>query len=155
MKDYKGGVVNFKLCEIGITYTPKKFKVSELPKATQSSDCDAYLRCVYPSLNHCEYFYIMCMNNDNRILGCSQISKGGMTGTVIDVRIILQTALKSNATCIILSHNHPSGNLIPSSHDKDMTRKIKEAGTQLDIKVLDHIILTPDSYFSFADEGLI
>jgi len=154
MKD-DTGVTNFVLCEIGITYTPKKFKVSELPKAVVSSDCVAYLREAFPDLGYREYFYIVCLNNNNRILGYTQISKGGISGTVVDVRIIMQTALKSNASCIILAHNHPSGNLMPSEADKEMTRKIKQAGTYLDIKVLDHVILTPESYFSFADEGLI
>jgi DNA repair protein RadC len=89
------------------------------------------------------------------VLGYCQISAGGLNGTVADVRIIMQTALKSNACSIILSHNHPSGNLVPSEADKDLTKKIREAGKFLDIPALDHLIITSESYFSFADEGLM
>ena len=89
------------------------------------------------------------------MLGYSLISMGGLSGTVVDVRIIMQTALKANACSIILSHNHPSGNLTPSSQDRDINNKIKEAGRFLDIPVLDHLILTPEAFLSFADEGLM
>jgi DNA repair protein RadC len=89
------------------------------------------------------------------VLGYCQISSGGLSGTVADVRIIMQAALKSNACSIILSHNHPSGNLIPSEADKDLTKKIREAGKFLDIPALDHLIITSETYFSFADEGLM
>jgi DNA repair protein RadC len=88
-------------------------------------------------------------------LGYCQISAGGLNGTVADVRTIMQTALKSNICSILISHNHPSGNLVPSEANKDLTRKIKEAGKVLDIAVLDHLILTSEAYFSFADEGLM
>ena len=83
------------------------------------------------------------------------ISQGGLSGTIIDVRIILKMALEKLACSIILCHNHPSGNLIPSQADKDITNKIKEAGKFMDIPVLDHLIIGNDAYFSFADEGLI
>jgi DNA repair protein RadC len=87
-------------------------------------------------------------------LGYCQISAGGLCGTIADVRVIMQTALKACSNSIIISHNHPSGNLTPSEADKDLTRKIREAGKVLDIAVLDHLIITSESYFSFADEGL-
>ena len=142
------------LAEIEIIYKPK-FKASELPKVVTSADAHGYLKDVFPSLDYREYFYILCLNRNNKVLGYCQISVGGLAGTVADVRIIMQTALKSNACSIILSHNHPSGNLQPSEADKDLTRKIKEAGKVLDIPVLDHLILTSETYLSFADEGLI
>jgi DNA repair protein RadC len=100
-----------------------------------------------------EEFKIILLNRANRVLGICPISTGGITGTVADPRIILATAIKANAVSIILSHNHPSGNLTPSSSDIALTQKIKEASRYLDLQVLDHIILTKDCYYSFADEG--
>ncbi|MAW94338.1 MULTISPECIES: RadC family protein [unclassified Leeuwenhoekiella] len=103
-----------------------------------------------------ECFKIVLLNNSNQIKGVFQVSQGGITGTVVDVRLIFAVALKSLAVGMILTHNHPSGTLKPSEADKSITRKIKSAGEFLDIKVLDHIILTPTGqYFSFADEGLL
>ena len=145
---------NSTLAEIEISYKPK-YKASELPKVVTSADAYGCLKDVFPSLDYREYFYILCLNRNNKILGYCQISSGGLSGTVADVRIIMQTALKSNACSIILSHNHPSGNLIPSEADKDLTKKIREAGKFLDIPALDHLIITSESYFSFADEGLM
>ncbi len=95
------------------------------------------------------------LNRQNQVLGCHQISKGGMTGTVVDVRVVFQVALKSCATSIILGHNHPSGNLDPSDADKKITRQLSEAGKMLEIPVIDHLILTSDSFFSMADEGYL
>ena len=146
--------MNSTLAEIEISYKPK-YKASELPKVVTSADAYRCLKDVFPSLDYKEYFYILCLNRNNKVLRYCQISSGGLSGTVADVRIIMQTALKSNACSIILSHNHPSGNLIPSEADKDLTKKIREAGKFLDIPALDHLILTSESYFSFADEGLM
>lgn len=145
---------NSTLAEIEISYKPR-YKASELPKVVTSADAYACLKDVFPSLDYREYFYILCLNRNNKVLGYCQISSGGLSGTVADVRIIMQAALKSNACSIILSHNHPSGNLIPSEADKDLTKKIREAGKFLDIPALDHLIITSESYFSFADEGLM
>ena len=145
---------NSTLAEIEISYKPK-YKASELPKVITSGDAYECLKDVFPSLDYREYFYILCLNRNNKVLGYCQISAGGLCGTVADVRMIMQTALKSSATSILLSHNHPSGNLLPSEADKELTKKIKEAGKVLDIAVLDHLILTSEKYFSFADEGLM
>ncbi len=145
---------NSTLAEIEISYKPR-YKASELPKVVTSGDAYACLKDVFPSLDYREYFYILCLNRNNKVLGYCQISIGGLAGTLADVRIIMQAALKSNACSIILSHNHPSGNLVPSEADKDLTKKIREAGKLLDIPVLDHLIVTSESYFSFADEGLM
>jgi DNA repair protein RadC len=141
------------LAEIEISYKPK-YKVSELPKVVTSADAYGVLKEVFPSLDYREYFYILCLNRNNKVLGYCQISAGGLCGTIADVRMIMQTALKSNSCSVILSHSHPSGNLQPSEADKDLTKKICEAGKVLDIAVLDHLIITSESYFSFADEGL-
>ena len=144
---------NSNLAEIEIIYRPK-IKASELSKVITSADAYDVLKDVFPSLDYREYFYILCLNRNNKVLGYCQISAGGLTGTMADVRMIMQTALKSNSCSVILSHSHPSGNLVPSEADKDLTKKIREAGKVLDIAVLDHLIITSESYFSFADEGL-
>lgn len=98
---------------------------------------------------------ILLLNRANNVLGIYALSKGGLCSSVVDVRIILSIALKALASSIILIHNHPSGNLKPSKSDLDITKKLKSACELLDIVLLDHLIVTKDSYFSFADDGLI
>ena len=109
------------------------------------------------SIEHKESFKMLLLNRANKVLGITTISEGGLSGTVTDVRLIYQYAIKGNASEIIIAHNHPSGNSNPSESDQKITQKIKEAGNLLDIQLLDHIILTPESeiYISFADEGQI
>jgi DNA repair protein RadC len=102
-----------------------------------------------------EVFAIVLLNRANRIIHFEIVSEGGITGTVADPRIILKRALENNATGIILCHNHPSGNLKPSQADEMLTRKIKNAAAFLDILVTDHIIVSHEGYFSFADEGML
>jgi DNA repair protein RadC len=102
-----------------------------------------------------EEFWILLMNRANEILRPVQISAGGVSGTVADPKIIFKQALEYLASSMILFHNHPSGNLIPSQADKDLTRKLKDAGRLLDIPVLDHLIFTDKAYYSFADEGIL
>ena len=129
---------------------------SERVKILSSETSYSYLKPFYSEcMEHHEESYVMFLNRANKALGVSLISKGGMSETVMDVKIILQTALKVHASGIILSHNHPSGNLHPSEPDKKITTKINEACKVLDLHLLDHIILTEESYYSFADEGLI
>lgn len=102
-----------------------------------------------------EEFWIIYLNNSNKVLQKNQLSKGGITGTLVDVRLALKTALETGAVGLILAHNHPSGTLKPSEADKQITQKLKNAGESLDIKVLDHLIITENAYFSFADEGIL
>lgn len=103
-----------------------------------------------------EEFHALYLNRANRVLSHKKLSQGGFVGTVIDVRMILKKALEAKATCIILCHNHPSGNIQPSEGDKKVTNKISEAANIMDIQVLDHIIISSEgNYYSFADEGLI
>ena len=102
-----------------------------------------------------EEFWILYLNNSNKVLQKNQLSKGGITGTLVDVRLVLKNAIELAATGIILVHNHPSGTLKPSEADKQLTQKLKSAGESLDIKVLDHVIITEKSYFSFADDNLL
>jgi len=96
------------------------------------------------------------MNRSNAVLGILEVSKGGISGTVTDVRVVYQAAIKGNASGIICAHNHPSGNLNPSESDTRLTQKLKDAGTLMDIQLLDHLILTADdNYYSYADNGLL
>lgn len=100
-----------------------------------------------------EEFWILLLNRSNRIIGKSKISQGGVAGTVIDTKLIMKKAIENLASSIILCHNHPSGNLNPSGSDIEITDKIKTAANYLDMKLLDHIIVTDHSYYSFLDEG--
>ncbi len=106
------------------------------------------------TIGYKETFKVLLLNNANKIIGYTTISDGGLTSTIVDVRMILQTALVSNATSIILTHNHPSGNLKPSGQDDSLTKKIKSACELMDIQLLDHIIVTPyGSFYSYCNEG--
>jgi len=131
----------------------KSEEVVELQKITSSKAVYEVMQPIIGELPH-EEFWVLFLNNSNKILFKTQLSKGGLTGTVVDTRIVFKIALEQNATSIILSHNHPSGKLQPSEADIQITKKIKSAGQQLDIPVLDHIIITERGYYSFADEGI-
>lgn len=119
-----------------------------------SKDLANYLKARFQYLKH-EIFAVVYMNKANKINHCEIISEGGITGTVADPRVILKKALENDAVNIVLCHNHPSGNLKPSRQDEELTQKIKEAARYLDIKVLDHIIVSEEGYYSFADEGIM
>lgn len=123
-------------------------------KITSSASAFELLQPILGDLPH-EEFWIIYMNNSNKVIQKSQLSKGGITGTLVDVRLVLKTALEVGATGLLLAHNHPSGTLKPSTADKQITEKLKIAALSLDIKVLDHIIITETTYFSFADEGIM
>lgn len=126
----------------------------DVVKITTSADAFALLLPVFADLNH-EEFWILILNQANYVIGKQLISKGGMAGTVADPKIIFKTALEHNAAYVILSHNHPSGNLKPSQQDVAITRKLVEAGKMLDLYVLDHLIVTNKLFYSFGDDGLI
>ncbi|MCM5661751.1 RadC family protein [Galbibacter mesophilus] len=128
--------------------TPDKFKIRS------SKDVFELMQPRIGELPH-EEFWIIYLNNSNAVLQTLQLSKGGITGTLVDVRLVLKQALELNATAMILAHNHPSGTLKASEADKDITQKIKNAAGSMDIKLLDHLIVTEKTYFSFADEGLL
>ncbi|MCO7186086.1 JAB domain-containing protein [Tenacibaculum sp. XPcli2-G] len=102
-----------------------------------------------------EEFKVLLLNRNNQVLGIYPLSKGGTTSSIVDVKLLFSVALKSNTHGIILAHNHPSGNLNPSNPDKSITTKIINASKLLDVKILDHIIVTKDDYYSFADNGLM
>jgi DNA repair protein RadC len=135
----------------------RRRKVSEIiekKKITQSNDVFEFFQPLLGDLPH-EEFWILLLNHSNRIVEKKKISQGGVSGTVIDVKIILKHALENLASSIILCHNHPSGNKMPSKADDNITRKLVEGSTLLDIKVLDHIIIADTDYYSYADEGAI
>lgn len=123
-------------------------------KITSSQSVFHIMQPLLGELPH-EEFWIIYLNNSNKIIQKNQLSKGGITGTLVDVRLVLKNALEVGATGLILVHNHPSGTLKPSEADKQLTRKLKLAGESLDIKVLDHVIITEKAYFSFADEAIL
>ena len=102
-----------------------------------------------------EEFKVLLLNRNNEVLGIYPLSKGGVSGTFVDVKFVFSVALKCNASSIIVAHNHPSGNLKPSEADKNLTEKLRVAGNYLDIKLLDHIIVTKNDYYSFADNGIL
>lgn len=147
---------SFFVGEIKETYSAK-IPISEMPRISGSRDVATYAREIWEpgTLEIFECFYVFFLNRGNRVCGWSQISKGGTAGTVADPKLIFRRALACGASGIILAHNHPSGNLTPSHADIELTKKIKEGGKCLEIVVLDHVILTPDSYVSFADEGIL
>jgi len=129
-------------------------KALEMKKISASNSVFELMQPIIGELPH-EEFWILYLNNSNKVLQKLQLSKGGITGTLVDVRLVLKTALQFGAVSLILTHNHPSGTLQPSQADKQITEKLKKAGESLDIKVLDHVIITEKAYFSFADESLL
>lgn len=126
----------------------------EKKKITSSNSVFELMQPIIGELQH-EEFWIIYLNNSNKVIQKSQLSKGGITGTLVDVRLVLKNALEFGAIGLILLHNHPSGTLKPSEADKQITLKLKTAAESLDIKVLDHLIITEKAYFSFADESLL
>jgi DNA repair protein RadC len=145
-----------KVAEVELVYKTK-VRASERPKINASKDCYELLLSLWNNgkMELQEEFKVLLLDRSSRVKGIYEVSMGGITGTVADPRLILAAALKSLSVGLILSHNHPSGNLTPSRADEELTMKIKEAAKYHDIKVLDHIILSTEGYYSFADEGLL
>lgn len=129
-------------------------EVLRINKIRSSRDAFELLLPTLGDLAH-EEFWILYLNNANKVLLRSQLSKGGLTGTLVDVRVVMKQALELGAVALILAHNHPSGTLKPSKADIEVTQKLQNAGAALDIKILDHLIITQKTYFSFADDQLL
>ena len=144
------------VAEIQLSYK-SKVKASLRPKVSSSRDCYEVLKKYWDDdkIEFIEQFKVLLLNRANKVIGLYEVSTGTTTHTVADPRLIFVAAIKANACGIILSHNHPSGNLNPSQADVDLTKKLREAGRFLEITVLDHIIVTSEAYYSFADEGLL
>ena len=132
----------------------KDADIKEVVKISSSKDIFELMQRYFADLNH-EEFWILLLNRANKVLSRHLISKGGQAGTVADPKIIFRIALENHAASIILTHNHPSGNLKPSQSDINLTQKLCSSGNMLDISVLDHVIFTDSSYFSLADEGMM
>ncbi|TXK36449.1 JAB domain-containing protein [Pontibacter qinzhouensis] len=145
-----------KVAEIKLTYR-SRVKPSERPQVTSSIDSAEVLRQSWDTgkLEFVEQFKVLLLNRANRVLGIYELSTGGVAGTIADPKLIFAAAIKACASAIILCHNHPSGNTKPSAADLQLTKKIKQGGELLDMAVLDHIILTSETYYSLADEGLL
>ena len=144
------------IAEIELIYKTK-VKASARPQIKTSRDAAELLKKNWDEnkIDFVEQFKVVFLNKANRVLGIHEQSTGGVTSTTVDIKLIFVAALKANACNIIISHNHPSGNLKPSQQDQELTTKIKMAGKLLDILLFDHIIVTSEGHFSFADEGLI
>lgn len=142
--------------EIKLSYSCAA-KPSQLPQITSSHEAYKILLETWDKdkIEFVEQFKIVLLNTANRVLGICQISEGGQSGTVADAKIIFSCALKAHAANIILAHNHPSGNTNPSKSDDALTAKLREAGKYLDLPIIDHIIVTNEGYYSYADEGMI
>lgn len=144
----------FDVSEVSLVYK-SKVPASERKRISCSKDAYDILYANWDPeiIEYREQFKVLLLNRGNRVLGITIISTGGISGTVIDIRLIYQIALKTNASSIVLCHNHPSGNTQPSEPDRAITKKIVNAGKVLDISVLDHLIITPSEHYSFADNG--
>ena len=129
-------------------------EAQKVTKISCSNDVFELLQPAMGELPH-EEFWIVYLNNSNKVIQTSQLSKGGITGTLVDVRLVMKEALELGAIALVLAHNHPSGALVPSKADRQITQKLKKASEALDIKVLDHLIITQKAYFSFADEAIL
>ncbi len=129
----------------------------EARKITKIQSSKSVFELLQPTIGELEHeeFWIVYLNNSNKVLHSAQLSKGSITGTLVDVRLVMKQALELGAIALILAHNHPSGTLKPSTSDKQITAKLQSAAQALDLKVLDHLIITQKEYFSFADEDLL
>ena len=144
------------VAEISISYKPK-IPVNQKPQIMCSNDIYKIMRKVFADevINHHEEFWILLLNRTCRVLGTAKVAQGGIQECPVDIRIIFQYALKANAINIALCHNHPSNELKPSWQDKILTQRILEIGRFLNVEVIDHLIVTENSYLSFADEGML
>ncbi len=144
----------YKIPQVKLTYC-SDVKASEKPKILQSSESADIFRASFEDgeIEFQEYFKIMYLDRGHKVNGIHTASIGGIETTIIDIKVIFTGALLAKASAIIVCHNHPSGDLRPSPQDDSITRRIAEAGEILSIKLLDHIIITEDGYFSYADEG--
>jgi DNA repair protein RadC len=146
----------FAVAEVQLIYK-SKCDITLRPRITRSSECYDILLSTWnqDTIELCEEFKILLLNRANKVLAISTLSQGGTAGTVVDPKLLFTTALKMKASSLIMAHNHPSGELKPSEADIRMTKNLVECGKILDLIVLDHLIITPNSYYSFGDEGLI
>jgi DNA repair protein RadC len=143
------------LSEIHVSYKPGL--ISSTTTINNSQNAYEIFKSLFPAdtISLQEQFVVLYLNRANRVIGSYQLSKGGIAGTIADVRLILSVALKTLASGLILAHNHPSGNLKPSEADQQITSKIRQAAKLLDIELIDHIIISSEGYYSFADDAIL
>ena len=141
------------IAEVELTYKKKKKGTTSIKDS--KSAVEIFRRVWAPDMEVRESFYVMYLNRRNNVMAVQQLSTGGVAGTVVDAKLLFSTALKMLCSGIILAHNHPSGATQPSTEDISLTKKIKDGAKLLEMSVLDHVILTDDAHFSFADEGLL
>ena len=144
----------FQVNEVKLTYKTKQ-KASERPKIDCSEKTyNLLLKCFdADTIELKESFKILLLNQANKVLGVMNVSDGGVSGTLVDAKLIMQSVILSNATQIIMAHNHPSGSLVPSAQDCFITKRVKQACDLMDVQLLDHLIISPESYYSYADDG--
>lgn len=144
------------VAEVTLAYS-NKIPYKDRIKVTSAQEAEAVFRAAWDKdkIGFIEESKTLLLNKANQVLGIHPMSTGGVTGVVMDMRLIFLAAIKANASQVIIAHNHPSGNKNPSSADIKITKQIKEAGILLDIKLLDHLIITPEDYYSFADDGTL
>ena len=147
MKKYSKKIKEFTIKSNGVEL--------ESCKIESADDANEYIRKFYNDIDVFESFFLLILNRANNVVGYAKISQGGVCGTVVDTKIIAKYCVDTLASAVILAHNHPSGNLKPSSADINITKKIKSTLELFDCKVLDHVILTTDNYYSFANENMI
>lgn len=144
------------VAEIELVYK-SKVKVCDRPKVTTAADAAKLLQGIWDEnkIEFVEQFKVLLLNRANHVIGCVDISTGSTVGVIVDPKLVLVAAIKANACGFVISHNHPSGNLKPSRADEQLTQKIKLAAQFHDLRLLDHVIISTEGYYSFADEGLL
>lgn len=149
-------IIPYEVAEVKLIYK-NKVKAEDRPLVTNSQDAyEVFLSNWSEQIGLLEEFYILLLDRANRVMGHYLVSQGSMVGTLVDAKVVFIAALKTRAHAIIMAHNHPSTRLNPSQADKDLTKKLKDAGEFLDLPILDHLILSPEGgYYSFADEGMM
>ncbi|AMQ01856.1 DNA repair protein [Pedobacter cryoconitis] len=146
----------FKVAEVQLAFKPK-YKIADRPRIRGCEDAYGVLIQQWSKdrIEYLEDFKIILVNRKNRVLGLVDISQGGIHGTLVDPKVVFAIALKAGASGIILSHNHPSGELEPGAEDIEVTKKLKEGAKILDIEILDHLIISKDGYYSFQENGIL
>lgn len=148
--------ISQKVSEVELVYK-SRIKAADRPKVNTSAKAYEVLLNAWneDKIELSEQFKILLLNRASRVLGICEVSTGGISSTIVDPKLIFVAALKAHASSLVICHNHPSGNLKPSHEDLSLTKKLKEAGTLLDLPILDHLIISRDGYYSFNDEGLL
>ncbi len=143
------------ISEIQLKYSTKTKKQERMKVTDSKSSFRSFLKLWnMDTIELYEEFNVLLLNRANEVLGMHNLSKGGITATIVDIKLLFAVVLKAAASSIIVAHNHPSGNIFPSQMDRDLHKKIKTAAKYLDITVLDNLIISKDNYWSFTDEGI-